>query len=119
MGAGVVVGTSRLPDVSLSFAVGGPLSSLRSEAAALNGLLECIEPDRPPIVFTDCLALLTILFRWGQVDFWPDPEDVKHFDIIEPCIQRLWGRAGETRLVKVKSHSGLLMNDREIGRAHV
>ena len=112
MGAGVVVGTARQPDVSFSFPVGGPLSSLRAEAAALHSLFERVEPHRPLLVFTDCLVLLVILSRWGQVDFWPDPEDVKHFDIIEPCIQLLRRRVGETRLVKVKSHSGLLMNDR-------
>ena len=73
-------------------------------------------------MFTDCLILLSILAKWGQEDFWPDPEEIKHFDIIEPCLQLLRGRQAVTRLVKVKSHSGLLMNERadalaELGRA--
>ena len=112
MGAGVVGGIGRIPEIGFSFAVGGPLASLRAEAAALLSLLEAVEPDRPLLIFSDCLVLLGILSRWGQVDFWPDPEDVKHFDIIEQSIQRLRSRVGHTRLIKVKSHSGLLMNDR-------
>ena len=73
-------------------------------------------------MFTDCLILLLILAKWGQEDFWPDPDEIKHFDIIEPCLQLLRGRQAVTRLVKVKSHSGLLMNERadalaELGRA--
>jgi len=86
-------------------------------------LLELAPGDKPLLVFTDCLVLLTILIRWGHVDFWPDPDDVKHFDIIEPCIQLLRQRVEVTRLVKVKSHSGLLLNERadslaEMGRGN-
>jgi len=112
MGAGVVVGAGRQPEVNISFPVGGPLSSLRAEAASLDGLLDAVANDQPLLVFTDCLVLLVILHRWGQPDFWPDPEDIKHIDVIGSCIQKLRGRPGPTRLVKVKSHSGLLMNDR-------
>jgi hypothetical protein len=60
------------------------------------------------MVFTDCLVLPVIFSRVRQADFWLDPENVTHFDIIEPCIQKLRGHAGQT---KVKSTSGLLMND--------
>jgi len=112
MGAGFVVGVGPQPDDSCFFPVGGPLASLRAEAAGLDGLLDRVEPDRPLLVFTDCLILLMLLLRWGRVDFWPDPEDVKHFDVIGSCLQKLRKRTGRTRLVKVKSHSGLLMNDR-------
>jgi len=106
------VGASQQPEVSFCFAVGGPLSSLRAEAAGLDGLLDSVAQDRELLVFTDCLVLLVILYRWGQVDFWPDPEDIKHFDVIGSCLRKLRERTGETRLFKVKSHSGLLMNDR-------
>ena len=112
MGAGFVVGVGPQPDDSCFFPVGGPLASLRAEAAGLDGLLDRVEPDRPLLVLTDCLILLMLLLRWGRVDFWPDPEDVKHFDVIGSCLQKLRKRTGRTRLVKVKSHSGLLMNDR-------
>jgi ribonuclease HI len=112
MGAGFVVGTGQQPEDSLSFPVGGPLASLRGEAAGLDCLLDRVEPGKSLLVFTDCLVLLTILLRWGRVDFWPDPDDVRHFDIISSCLNKLRRRTGPTRLVKVKSHSGLLMNDR-------
>jgi len=122
MGAGAVIGIGRDPCISISFAVGGPLSSLRAEAAGLDALLDHAESSRRLLVFTDCLILLTILQRWGQIDFWPTPEDIKHFDVIGSCLQKLRSRVGETKLIKVKSHSGLLMNDRadalaELGRA--
>ena len=122
MGAGVVVGNGREGQICISFPVGGPLSSLRPEAASLHRLLGQVPSDAPLLVFTDCLILLSILAKWGQEDFWPDPEEIKHFDIIEPCLQLLRGRQAVTRLVKVKSHSGLLMNERadalaELGRA--
>jgi hypothetical protein len=86
MGAGVVVGTGPQPDDSLSFPLGGPLASLRGEAAELDCLLDRVEPNKPLLIFTDCLVLLTILHRWGRVDFWLDPEDIKHFDIISWCV---------------------------------
>ena len=112
MGAGIVVGVGKEPDQSLCYAVGGPLSSLRAEAAALHGLLSIIPGDAPLLVLTDCLALLLLMMRWGHADFSPSEDDVKHFDIIEPCIQMLRQRTGVTRFVKVKSHSGILLNER-------
>ena len=66
----------------------------------------------PLLIFIDCLVLLVVLARWGQEDFWPDPEDIKHFDIIAPCIQLLRKRTAVTKFVKVKSHSGILHNER-------
>ena len=48
----------------------------------------------------------------GLSRLWPDPEDIKHFNVIGSCLQKLRKMTGRTRLVKVKSHSGLLMNDR-------
>ena len=112
MGAGVVVGRGQVPELSLAFPVGGPLATLRPEAAALEALVAQVPDDVPLLVFVDCLVLLAILARWGQEDFWPDAEEIKHFDIIEACLRRLRSRRAVTRLVKVKSHSGILMNER-------
>ena len=112
MGAGVVVGKGQEPELSLAFPVGGPLATLRPEAAALEALVARVPDDAPLLVFVDCLVLLVILARWGQEDFWPDAAEIKHFDIIEPCLRRLRCRRAITRLVKVKSHSGVLMNER-------
>ena len=112
MGAGVTVGGNPVPDLNLSFPVGGPLSSLRPEAAAVHEVVSIVPDDSPLLIFIDCLVLLVILARWGQEDFWPDPEDIKHFDIIVPCIQLLRKRTAVTKFVKVKSHSGILLNER-------
>jgi len=112
MGAGATVGIGRVPDKSIWFAVGGPLSPLRAEAAALDGLLQETPDTTPLLVLIDCLVLLWILSRWGSLDFWPDPEDIPHLDIIGSCLQRLRLRVAPTRLVKVKGHSGLLLNVR-------
>ena len=112
MGAGVVVGKGQEPELSLAFPVGGPLATLRPEAAALEALVTRVPDDAPLLVFVDCLVLLVILARWGQEDLWPDAAEIKHFDIFEPCLRRLRCRRAITRLVKVKSHSGVLMNER-------
>jgi len=112
MGAGVVVGLGPQPVESSSFPVGKPLASLRAEAAGLARLLDLVAQDQPLLIFTDCLSMLMILLRWGRLDFWPDPEDIKHFDVLGSCLRKLRCRSGPTRLVKVKSHSGLLMNER-------
>ncbi len=68
MGAGFVVGSGPQPDDSLSFRVGGPLASLRKEAAGLDCLLDRVEQDKPLLVFSDCLVLLTILLLWERID---------------------------------------------------
>jgi hypothetical protein len=47
------------------------MASLLAEAAGLDGFLDSVELDRPLLVFTNCLVFLTILHRWGQVDFGP------------------------------------------------
>lgn len=99
-------------NAAISFPVGGPLASLRAEAAGLDRLLDLVALDQPLLIFTDCLTMLMILLRWGRLDFWPDPEDIKHFDVLGSCLRKLRCRSGPTRLVKVKSHSGLLMNER-------
>ena len=48
-------------------------------------LVSTVPDGSPLLIFVDCLVLLVVLTRWGQEDFWSDPEDIKHFDIIEPC----------------------------------
>ncbi len=75
-------------------------------------IVDRVESDKPLLVFTDCLVLLTILLQWGRIDLWSDSDDVRHVDIILSCLQKLRRRTGPTHLVKVKSQSGLLLNDR-------
>ena len=88
MGAGVVVGLGPQPVQSSSFPVGGPLASLRAEAAGLDRLLDLVAQDQPLLIFTDCLSMLMILLRWRRLDFWPDPEDIKHFDVLGSCLRK-------------------------------
>ena len=54
------------------------------------------------MIFTDCLVLLLILSNWGHSDFWPDPGDVVHFDVIFSLIQKLRGWSKKVILIKVK-----------------
>jgi hypothetical protein len=101
-GEGVTVGGSPFPDLNLSFPVVGPLSSLRPEAAVVHEVVSIVPDDSPFLIFIECLVLLVVLARWGQGDFWPDPEDIKRFDIIEPWPASstpsdcpLWPRCGK------------------------
>ena len=114
MGAGYVTGTAQETETSFSASVGGPLSTLRAEGASLLRLLLDLRDgsSTPLLVFVDCLVLLDILQRWGQVSFHPHPADVVHFDVIFPLLDELRQRTGPVRLVKVKSHTGCLLNER-------
>jgi ribonuclease HI len=111
MGAGIVTVTAL--ETETSFA-GGPLSTLRAEGASLLQLLLDLsnELSTSLLVFVDCLVLLDILQRWGQVSFPPHPADVVHFDVIFPLLNELRRWTGLVRLVKVKSHMGCLLNER-------
>jgi hypothetical protein len=116
MGAGYITGTALEPETPFSACVGGPLSTLRAEGASPSLpqlLLDLInELSTPLLVFVDCLVLLDILQRWGQVSFHPHPADVVHFDVIFPLLKELRRRTGLVRLVKVKSHTGCLLDER-------
>ena len=95
--------------------VGRPLATLRAEAVGLLYLLRRVnshfEPAIPLLVFTDCLVLFQILQKWGRSDFWPDPHDIIHFDVIFPLIQELHQWTALLKLVKVKSHAGCQLNE--------
>jgi ribonuclease HI len=116
MGTGYVVGDDRVPLMILSSPVGGPLASIRSEAAGLLQLLRDIATNHGRhvrlLVFIDCLVLLDILRRWGTHNFNPRPKEVVHFDVIYPLLLELRQWIGDLVLVKVKSHSGCLLNER-------
>ncbi len=85
----MIVGLGPQPVESISFPVGGPLASLRAEAAGLDRLLYLVAQDQPLLMFTDCLTMLMILLRWGRFDFWLDPEETKHFDVLGSCLRKL------------------------------
>jgi ribonuclease HI len=113
MGAGFAVGADPVPAAVLAVRVGGPLSSLRAEAAGLLQLLILRKTHPAPLlVFVDSLVMLNILQHWGKADFNPDPNDVVHFDVILPLLEALRQWPHPVRLMKVKSHTGCLLNER-------
>jgi hypothetical protein len=50
--------------------------------------------------------------KWGCCDFHPSPKEVVHFAVIYPLLQELRQWLGKVTLVKVKSHTGLHLNER-------
>ena len=117
MGAGYAVGTERIPSAVLAIRVGGPLSSLRAEAVALLLLLHYlltlpVSEMAPLLVFVDNLTLLLILQKWGKLNYNPEPKDIVHFDVIEQLLKALRRWPSQVRLVKIKSHTGCLLNER-------
>ena len=116
MGAGFALGIERIPLLQFSAPVGGPVSSLRAEAASLLHFLRRVRERFPDqcdlLIFIDCLVLLDILMKWGKSEFQPQPSDIVHFDILLPLLRelRLW--PGSVLLMKIKSHAGCLLNER-------
>ena len=90
MGAGCAIGAQPVPIRVFSAPVGGPLASIRPEAASLLQILRDVAANYdsriPLLIFVDCLVLLDILRKWGRHDFHPNPKDVVHFDIISPLL---------------------------------
>jgi len=117
MGAGYALGTERIPTAVFAIRVGGPLSSLRAEAVALLLLLHYLltlpaSATAPLLVFVDNLTLLLILQKWGQRNYNPEPKDIVHFDVIDQLLKALRQWPSQVRLVKIKSHTGCLLNER-------
>ena len=125
MGAGYVLGADPVPVMAFSARVGGPLSTARAEAASLLQLLldvrQHFSHQTHLLVFVDCLVVLDILQKWGRYDFHPGPKEIVHFAVIRPLLHELRQWTGNVTLVKVKSHTGCLLNERadeqaELGR---
>ncbi len=116
MSAGLenVVGADPVPVEMLSVRVGGPLYTLRAEAADLLQLLTCLSEKQQGqlLVFIDSLVLLDILHKLGKASINPLPNDILYFDVIFPLLNVLRQWQYPVRLVKVKSHTGCLMNER-------
>ena len=125
MGAGYVLGADPAPTLTFFARVGGPLATTRAEAASLLQLLLDVRANDNHnvnlLVFVDCLVVLDILSKWGRNDFYPEPKEIVHFDVICPLLHELRRWTGNVTLVKIKSHTGCLMNERadelaELGR---
>jgi ribonuclease HI len=102
-----------------------PSCSARAEAASLLQLLRDVRQRYSNqvhlLIFVDCLVVLDIIRKWGRSDFHPSPKEVVRFAVIYPLLQELRQWLGRVTLVKVKSHTGCLLNERahelaELGR---
>lgn len=116
MGAAYVLGADPDP-IAIFFArVGGPLASSRAEAASLLQILKDVRGRYGChvhlLIFVDCLVILDILRKWGSSEFHPDPKEIIHFTVIYPLLEELRQWTGNITLLKVKSHTGCLLNER-------
>ena len=125
MGAAYVLGTDPDPIMFFFARVGGPLASARAEAASLLQLLRDVRCRYGHhvnlLIIVDCLVILDILRKWGRSDFHPNPKEIIHFTVVRPLIDELRQWVGNITLLKVKSHTGCLLNERadelaELGR---
>jgi ribonuclease HI len=127
MSAGYVLGAEPQPILSFSARVGGPLASTTAEAASMP-VFQLLRDVRHwysnrvhLLIFVDCLVVLDIIRKWGRSDFHPSPKEAVHFAVFYPLLQELRRWIGKVTLVKVKSHTGCLLNERadelaELGR---
>ena len=127
MGAGYVLGDDPVPTLTFHARVGGPLASARAEAASLLQLLKDVRlryiRQVHLLIFVDCLVILDILRKWGRSDYHPGPKEIIHFTVLRPLLEELRQWRGTVTLVKVKSHTGCLLNEladeqAELGRAN-
>ncbi len=109
MGAGYVTGTGQEVETSFCPCVVGPLSTLRAEAASLRQLLIdfCGRSSTPLLL--SCAARPPAAMGTSEL---PSATDVVHFDVIFPLLDELRRWSGPILLVKVKSHTGCLLNER-------
>ena len=121
-GTGFVVTDEGGHTILLDFSapVGGPVASLR-EAAGIFFILQkveaCYNGHVQLMIFTDCMVLLLILSNWGHSEFWPDPGDMVHFDVIFLLIQKIRGWSKKIILIKLKSRAGYFLNEMADERA--
>ena len=103
------------PILTLSRRVGGPLSTMRAEAASLLQFLRDVAEARDRLahllIFVDCLVILEVLMKWGRSDYHPRPREIVHVDILRQLLIELRTWTGRVVLVKIKSHSGCLLNE--------
>eukprot|EP00961_Rhodomonas_salina_P057765 776156-Rhodomonas_salina.1 len=109
MGAGVCFQRQALPDVAVQ--VPGSPCSVRAEAAAMLELLLRAPPTTPLTVLCDSLSLLRLLKNYHRRDFQFQPFQHRQLDLLERILDALRDRTADTLLVKVKSHSGIELNE--------
>ena len=127
MGGGYVLGDDPVPILTLHARFGGPIATARAEAASLLQLLKDVRLRYIRrvhlLIFVDCLVILDIMRKWGRSDYHPGPKEIIHFTVLRPLLEELRQWCGTVTLVKVKSHTGCLLNEladeqAELGRAN-
>mmetsp|Transcript_35403 Transcript_35403/g.72869 ORF Transcript_35403/g.72869 Transcript_35403/m.72869 type:complete len:570 (+) Transcript_35403:200-1909(+) len=91
--------------------VAGPHSSFRAECAAMHMAVQ--NPDRSTTltVFTDSMNVIHALMAWNTEEFTRDMRWQKHADILKLILEVINRRKAPTRIVKVKSHRGVAINE--------
>ena len=104
------------PIMVFSARVGGALAWARAEAVILSQFPRDVRHRYGHrvhlLMCVDCLAVLDILRKWGHSAFHPSPKEIIHFAAVRPLIDELRQWAGNTTLLKVKRHTGCLLNGR-------
>ena len=109
MGAGYAVGGDVIPLMILSSLVDGPQASLLQllrDAAIKYGRSVRLS------TYIDCQVLFDILREWGTHNFHPRLKEVVHFDVIYPLLLELRQWLDDLVIMKIKSHTGCLLNER-------
>jgi hypothetical protein len=75
-------------------------------------LRQCYSSSVHLLIFVDCLVILDVIRKWGCSDFHPSPREIVHFAVIYPLLQELRKWIGKVTLLKVKNHTGCLLNER-------
>jgi hypothetical protein len=93
LGAGKVLEDDLVPILNFVARVGGPLATIRAEAAnllqSLRDVLVNVSHHVILLIFVDCPVVLDILLKWGRDDLHPEPKEVVHFDVILPLLHEL------------------------------
>jgi hypothetical protein len=120
MGAGYALGDDD-PEPITTFVArdGGLLATTRAEPQA-ESLLQLLQKARVRardgryvnlLAFVDCLVVFYILSKWGRADFYTEHKEVVNFDVFRPLLLGLRQWSGNVLLVKIKSHTGCLVNE--------
>ena len=86
-------------------------SSFRAEAAALSFAITHAPSHLPLIVFTDSMNVIHALQAWNRRIFCRDLRRQRNADILEVILRDINRRTAPVRVVKVKSHRGIPLNE--------
>ena len=113
MGAAAVIrAPGHEPQVVYGKVAGAELtSSFRAEAAAMSFAIAAAPLHIPLVVYTDSMNVLHALQAWNRRIFFRDLRRQRNSDIFEKMLTDISLRTAPLRVVKVKSHRGVTMNE--------